>query len=441
MLMDNIDILIIDDDEMVAELSKSILEEEKYKIETLMDSTLAAEKIKKSRPKLVITDIMMPGITGMDICKFVKSNPELKDTKIIVMSGKSFDIEKQRAFNFGADYFIQKPYDVSNFRKTVSDVLNGKIKFVLPTPKQDAEVIKDSPKESKLTPDQMRLTIWGARGLSPLIPNSSSGYGRQTPCVSIETKENIFIFDAGTGIIELGKKIVSEKRYYKDIWIMLTHFHMDHVLGLSQFAPFYDKEFNIHLVAVNDPEKSLKELAQSALYSSFASRNIQPVANVDVNEILEDSYDLVKEPLVQLSAIYANHPTNTLIYKIHVLGRNIVYAPDSELFADATAFQDYNEKMADFVKDVDILIHDAALADEDYPKYKDRGHSCVSNVVDFVISKTKIKELVLFHAMPEYTDETIDQMMLAAVTRIAHNGASVICHMAKEKQEFNIKGR
>lgn len=439
--MDNLDILIIDDDEMVAELSKSVLEDDKYTIETLHDSLKAIERVKQAHPKLVISDIMMPGLTGMDICKQIKTNAELKSTKVIIMSGKSFNVEKQRAMNFGADYYIQKPYDIPQFRKDVAEVLAGTKSFKTePLIAKDAVVQNSaSPKESSLTEEQLKLTIWGARGFSPVIPNITSAYGRQTPCVSIETKKNIFIFDAGTGIIELGKRIVNEKRYYKDIWIMITHFHIDHVLGLAEFAPLYDPHFSVHIVGTSDPERNLRDMAQSLLYSSFSTHTTQPAAAIDINEIQEDEYDLV--PGVLLGAVYANHPTSTVMYKLMLLGRSIVYAPASEIWEEASAFQDYNEKTASFVKDTDILIHDAAIKDSDYEKYRNQGHSSVGNLVNFVIDKTKIKELILFHAMPEYSDDTIDEMMLDAMGHISKKGASLICHMAKEKQEFLIKGK
>ena len=439
--MPNLDILIIDDDEMVAELSKSVLQDDNYSIETLNSSEAAMEKIRQEHPKLVITDIMMPGVTGMDICKAIKMDPALKDIKVIVMSGKSFSIEKQRAQNFGAEFYIQKPYDIPQFRKDVAAVIDGTKSFATEPPPAPSipSNAENAPKESNLSDGQMRLTIWGARGFSAVIPNSASAYGRQTSCVSIETKDNIFIFDAGTGIIELGKKIVAEKRYYKDIWIMLTNFHLDHTLGLSEFEPMYDPHFSIHLVGASDPEKSLREITQNSLYSSFSLHSTQPKAAVDINEIQEDEYEIC--PGIFLEAVYANHPTSTVMYKISLLGRVIVYAPASEIWEDATAFQDFNEKTATFVKDTDILIHDAAIKDSDYEKYRNRGHSCVSNIVNFVIDKTSIKELILFQAMAEYSDDTIDEMLLDAMGCISSKGSSLTCHMAKEKQEFLIKGK
>jgi len=123
--MANPDIIIVDDDPMVGELSRDLLTDAGYTVTLVQDSLEAIPTIKAQMPRMIVTDIMMPGITGMDICKSVKSDPALKHMKIIVVSGKSYDVEKQRAFQLGADFFLQKPYNVETFSNTVKSILDG----------------------------------------------------------------------------------------------------------------------------------------------------------------------------------------------------------------------------------------------------------------------------------------------------------------------------
>jgi len=439
--MENPDVLVVDDDPMVGELSRDLLVDGGYKVSLLQDSMEAIATIKAQMPRLIVTDIMMPGVSGMDICKAVKSDPALKHIKVIVVSGKSYQIEKQRAFQFGADFFLQKPYNVETFFSTVKSILDGIPAAAAQAPAGSMpEIIREdlSPQASDLEAGQLRLTIWGARGMSSLLPNSASRYGRQTSCVSVETKEHLFIFDAGTGIVELGKEIIERKRYYKDIWICLTHFHLDHILGLGSFMPIYDPNFSIHLVGANDPEKSLKEVAQATFYSSYSLTKNPPKAKIDVYEILEDNYELL--PGVKLSSIYANHPTSTMVYLLDTLGKKIAYAPDSEIWGDATAFQDYDEKLSGFVRGADILIHDAAYSDKDYETHKIQGHSGLSITVDFAAEKAQARDLILFHAKPEYSDSELDTMLANAKARIQAKGFSLNCHMPSEKQVFLLQG-
>ncbi|MCM2267990.1 MAG: response regulator [Elusimicrobiales bacterium] len=440
--MENPDIVIVDDDPMVGELSRDLLTDAGYKVTLVQDSMEAIPTIKAQMPRLIVTDIMMPGITGMDICKAVKSDRALKHIKIIVVSGKSYQVEKQRAFQFGADFFLQKPYNVETFSSTVKSILDGVTANPAPPPAapMSSSIIHENEpvQTSDLQPGQIRVTVWGARGLPALMPNTPSRYGRQTSCLSVETKDHLFIFDAGTGIVELGREIVAKKRYYKDIWICLTHFHLDHILGLGRFAPLYDSNFSIHLIASNDPEKSLKEVAQSTFYSSFALTKQPPKAKIDVYEILEDNYELF--PGVKLSAMYANHPTSTLVYMLDMLGKKITYAPDSEIWGDATAFQDYDEKFGGFCKGSDLFVHDAVYTDKDYETRKHEGHSGLSIVVDFAAEKVQAKELVLWHANPDYSDEDLDRMLTDAKTRAQAKGFTMQCHLPQERHSFLLQG-
>lgn len=441
--MGDIDVIVVDDDPMVGELSRDLLVDGGYKVMLLQDSVEAIPTIKAQMPRLVITDIMMPGITGMDICKAVKSNSATKGIKVIVVSGKSYQVEKQRAFQFGADFFLQKPYNVETFYSTVRSILDGApASAIEPPPAAPAAAPVqeyNSPAQSDLPAGQIRVTVWGARGMSAQLPNSASRYGRQTTCASVETKDNLFIFDAGTGIVELGRDIVANKRYYKDIWICLTHFHLDHVIGLGNFAPIFDSNFSIHLIGSNDPEKSLKELAQATLYSSYSLTKVPPKAKIDVYEVLEDNYELL--PGVQLSSMYANHPTSSLVYLLELQGRKIAFGPDSEIWGDATAFQDYDEKLGGFVRGADILMHDAAYDDADFEANKNKGHSALTNTVDFAAEKAQAKELLLFHANADYPDERLDAMLAAAQQRVRAKGYALNVHMPAERQTFMLQGQ
>lgn len=440
--MDNPDIIVVDDDPMVGELSRDLLTDEGYNVMLVQNSTDAIPIIRAHRPKLIISDIMMPGLSGMDICKMIKSDPELKNIKIIIVSGKSYQVEKQRAFQFGADFFLQKPYNVETFSQTVKSIMNGDGAAAPPpmAPSPLAIIQEETApiQTSDLSEGQLRVTIWGARGLGSVIPNTASRYGRQTSCVSVETRTSLFIFDAGTGIVGLGRAIMAKKTYYKDIWIFITHFHMDHIVGLGNFMPIDDPDTAIHVIGANDPEKSLKEVVQATFYSSFALTKRIPRAKVDIYEVLEDNYEL--QPGVKLSTMYANHPTSTMIYGLEILGKKIVYAPDSEIWGDATAFQDYDEKLAVFVKNADLFIHDAVHLDKDYEAYKKEGHSGLSIVVDFAAEKAMVRDLVLFHLNPGYSDEQLDRMFADALARIQAKGFPLTCHMAVESKSFLLEG-
>lgn len=123
--MSKTDIIIVEDDPLVGDISRDILAGGGYAVQLVPDSREALAVIKKELPKLVITDIMMPGITGMDLCKMIQSDPDLAQIKVMVMSAKSFEAEKYRARMFGAVHFLTKPFTEKSLLSAVSGILNG----------------------------------------------------------------------------------------------------------------------------------------------------------------------------------------------------------------------------------------------------------------------------------------------------------------------------
>jgi DNA-binding response OmpR family regulator len=119
------DIIIIEDDPLVGEIARDILTRQGYAVQLLPESRDAIAAITAAMPKLVITDIMMPGLSGLDICNAVKSDPAIAHVKIMVMSAKSFEVEKKRAIQFGALAFLTKPFDEKTLIMIVKRLINS----------------------------------------------------------------------------------------------------------------------------------------------------------------------------------------------------------------------------------------------------------------------------------------------------------------------------
>ncbi|MGE5302028.1 MAG: MBL fold metallo-hydrolase, partial [Alphaproteobacteria bacterium] len=90
----------------------------------------------------------------------------------------------------------------------------------------------------------MRVRFWGVRGSIACPGPDTIRYGGNTPCIEVRCGERIIIFDAGTGLRGLGKALVRERKY-RDVDIFLTHCHLDHVIGVPFFAPFFSDGYRI----------------------------------------------------------------------------------------------------------------------------------------------------------------------------------------------------
>ena len=96
------------------------------------------------------------------------------------------------------------------------------------------------------------IKFWGVRGSFPTPEKDKLKYGGETSCVEIVTSNNdCIVLDMGTGIKNLGKDILNNKSYPREINIFLSHYHWDHIMGFFSFAPLYHKEFIINIYGYN----------------------------------------------------------------------------------------------------------------------------------------------------------------------------------------------
>lgn len=115
-------ILIIDDEAAVARSIARILRAEGYETETALDGFQGGSQMIKYQPALVTLDLRMPGVSGYDVLKFIRSTPETEHIKVIVISALD-QLSLQRARDEGADAVLSKPFDIETLTRTVSRLL------------------------------------------------------------------------------------------------------------------------------------------------------------------------------------------------------------------------------------------------------------------------------------------------------------------------------
>jgi two-component system, OmpR family, alkaline phosphatase synthesis response regulator PhoP len=102
-------ILIVDDEEAILELLRYNLEKEGYEVRTASDGEEGVSVAKKFHPDLVLLDIMMPKMDGVEACRQMREIPELVNAFIIFLTARTEEYSEIAAFNVGADDFIPKP--------------------------------------------------------------------------------------------------------------------------------------------------------------------------------------------------------------------------------------------------------------------------------------------------------------------------------------------
>ena len=120
-------ILIVDDEENILELLNFNLKNAGYEVYTANNGEKALKLAKENKPNLVLLDLMIPGIDGLDVCKEIKRDKDLKETSIIMVTAKGEELDKILGLELGADDYITKPFSIRELLARVKAVLRRTI--------------------------------------------------------------------------------------------------------------------------------------------------------------------------------------------------------------------------------------------------------------------------------------------------------------------------
>ncbi len=268
------------------------------------------------------------------------------------------------------------------------------------------------------------------RFLASLPPYLFSSVGGNTSCVEVELRDDLrIVFDAGTGIRELGRALAARKRPV-DCRVFFSHFHWDHLQGLPFFAPAFDPSSRI---AYHSPVPGFREIVEAQMRAPWF-----PVT-MDVMRAPREWIELSGEPIAVGDATVShrtmNHPGGCYSYMVERDGKKVIYSTDTEL--ERSDFLRNGENAAYF-ENAEALIIDAQYTLDEALEKTDWGHSSFSLAADFA-SAWGIRRLVLFHHEPSYDDRKIETIFKSAewyVERLASRGLEVI--LAREGLEIEV---
>lgn len=125
-------VLVVDDEEPILELLKYNLEKGGYDVKTASDGAKAVEIAKRFLPDLVLLDIMMPKMDGVETCRQIKNIPELEKTFVVFLTARSEEYSEVAAFDVGADDYITKPIKPRALMSRISALFRRDVKKIVP---------------------------------------------------------------------------------------------------------------------------------------------------------------------------------------------------------------------------------------------------------------------------------------------------------------------
>ena len=117
-------VLIIEDEEDYSVLLTRILTSNGYEVYSAPNGEDGLMKAALYNPDIIILDLMLPGMSGLEVCRMLKMLPERKDTPIIIVSALDRPVDKQYALQAGADLYLAKPLKTPVLLKEIDDLLN-----------------------------------------------------------------------------------------------------------------------------------------------------------------------------------------------------------------------------------------------------------------------------------------------------------------------------
>jgi len=117
-------VVVVDDDDKVVMLVEKALTRMGFQVFSADEGKKALELVKKEKPAVLISDILLPGMDGAELCQAVKNNPETADIKVILITGIYKQASLKLQINCRADGFIEKPIDIGEICRLVNEMVN-----------------------------------------------------------------------------------------------------------------------------------------------------------------------------------------------------------------------------------------------------------------------------------------------------------------------------
>ncbi len=251
----------------------------------------------------------------------------------------------------------------------------------------------------------MLITFWGVRGSISAPGPDTIRYGGNTPCVEVVTSSGAsVIIDAGYGVVGLGEHLMATPGRAREVHLILTHLHWDHIQGLPFFVPIYipGNRLIIHSASAETARQAMDRLFTS-VYS--------PIMGVD-NLGAKIEYVELGESLqlggAEIRRFPVRHSVPTLGICVSDGGKLLVHATDHE---GGTAAAD--ARLIEAARGADLLVHDTQFTGEEYEQYRGWGHSSTEAATANALA-AGVRHLAIFHYEATHSDAHVDAQLRRA---------------------------
>jgi phosphoribosyl 1,2-cyclic phosphodiesterase/CheY-like chemotaxis protein len=426
-------VVIIDDDARYRRVMGELLELRGWQVLEAEDGETGVEMVRRHRPEIVLCDLLMPRCNGFNVCRAIRSDVTLRNTKIVVSSGRDYEADRLAAREAGADGYLAKPVKPEDLVAMLGKLGTSK-------------KVSDGQSEGAATDSSpARMKFWGVRGSIPTPGPGTVHYGGNTSCIEVRAGGEIIILDAGTGLRKLGMELLNEfKGRPLNLTLLLSHTHWDHIQGLPFFAPIYEPQCRLRIYGFEGAREGLVQVLSGQMESPYFPVPFAELpGNIEIEELRDMSCQIGP---VAVHAWFANHPGICVGYRLSTHEGSLAFFPDNEprcRYKGDTPVASANpkisfeyalaeeQKMIEFLRGVDALIIDSQYDAGEYKHHVGWGHGCVDDAVALAL-KSNVRQLFLFHHDPEHDDAKVESMVAHARKLVAGQKATLQVEAARE---------
>lgn len=249
----------------------------------------------------------------------------------------------------------------------------------------------------------IKVKFWGVRGSIACPSPNHIVYGGNTSCIEVDAGGRALIFDAGTGIRNLGIDFM--RRGITDGVLLLTHTHWDHINGFPFFAPAFKPGNAFRIMAGHLMDHGG---IQDVLEGQMANPMFPvPLAAMKAQLSFEDfraGDSFVLYETVKVRTVLLNHPNGATGYRIECGGSTVCLVYDTEHVPGKP-----DRNVLDLIQGADLVIYDSTYSESEFPSKVGWGHSTWEEGVRLCRS-ADVKQMAIFHHDPDHDDAYMDAL-------------------------------
>jgi len=250
----------------------------------------------------------------------------------------------------------------------------------------------------------LKVKIYGSRGSVAFFSRNNTQYGGNTVCTMLDIDGHIVLLDCGSALMQF---YYDMKDVFKDGFkfdVLLSHLHLDHIIGFSTFPPILSKDSDIRIFTRSRNELPLVSQIFGVFRPPYWPVEIADVTTIKAVEITgEDSFMLSDS--IRITSFWSEHHNETVAFRVDSRDKTLVYLLDYEINANSNK---YNQ-LVKLCQNADLVILDTTYLPQDYSSKRGWGHSTYEDGITLVRASS-CKKMIFSHICQDYSDEMLNSI-------------------------------